>query len=139
MSIPLAAIGPAILETIGFNPQGFDYRSNARWPGQGVFGGGIVYQRTGMGEEAVTVRLACRPHVMGGLGQYAVLKQVHQLQQVVPFIRLGMGMTADMLGDVAVRDVSHHEEKIAPDGLGYRHEFEAELLFVGREITGVSL
>jgi phage protein U len=139
MTFPLACIGPAILETIGFNPQGFDYKSSARWPGQGVFGGGVVYQRTGMGEERVHVRLACRPHVMGGLGEYAVLKQIHQTQQVVPFLRLGLGMVADMLGDVAVTELSHTEDKIAPDGLGWRHEFEADLLFVGREIGTVSL
>jgi phage protein U len=128
---PLAAIGPAILETIGFNPQGFDYSAQARWPGQAVFGGGLVYQSTGMGEETLMVRLACRPHVMGGLDQYQILKQVMIAQEVVPFIRLGMGLVADVMGNVAVRSLSHHEEKIAPDGLGYRHEFEAELVFVG--------
>jgi hypothetical protein len=68
-----------------------------------------------------------------------VLKQIHQTQQIVPFIRLGLGMIADVLGDVAVKELSHTEDKIAPDGLGWRHEFEAELLFVGREIGVVTL
>ena len=139
MTIPLAAIGPATLEVIGFNPQGFEYKSEARWPGQGVFNGGIVYQRTGMGEQSITVRLACRPHVMGGLNEYALLKAVHEAQEVVPFIRLGMGMVADVMGDVFVRNLSHQEEKIAPDGMGWRHEFEAELVLAGREIGGVTL
>jgi phage protein U len=134
MTLPLAAIGPAILETIGFNPQGFEYRAQARWPGQAVFGGGLVYQRTGMGEESVLVRLACRPHVMGGRDQYQILKEIMLSQQVVPFIRIGMGMLADVLGNVAVRDLSHTEQKIAPDGLGYRHEFDAELIYVGDEL-----
>lgn len=136
--IPLACIGPAILEVIGFNPQGFEYRASARWPGQAVFGGGMVYQRTGLGEAVVTVRLACRPHAMGGLGQYAALQQIRETQQVVPFIRMGAGFSADVMGDVAVREISHTEEKLAPDGLGQRHEFEAELLFVGPEFGTAS-
>jgi phage protein U len=138
MTFPLARIGPASLETIGFNPQGFEYRASARWPGQAVFGGGIVYQRTGMGEQSIVVRLACRPHVMGGLANYRILKQIMLTQQVVPFIRLGMGMVADVLDDVGVRDLSHIEEKLAPDGLGYRHEFDAELIVVGREFGTAS-
>lgn len=136
MSIPLCAIGDAILEVIGLNPSTFDYRSEARWAEHAVFDDEPFYQPTGMGERVLTVRLAARPHVMGGMAQYARLKGHHEAQDVVTFIRLAASFAGEVMGDVAVRRLSHTEEKLAPDGLGRRHEFQAELLFVGRRAGG---
>lgn len=134
MSQILCTIGAAILEVIGLNPKEFDYKSKANWPNQAVFGDDPFYQSTGMGERIVTLKLACRPHEMGGLDQYAILKQHHENQDVVMFMRLindAEGMVGETLGQVAITDLSHSESKIAPSGLGYRHEFEASLTLMG--------
>ena len=138
MSIPLAAIGNATLEVIGFNPRSFDYSSESVWVGHQVFDDEIYWQPTAGGEETLTVKLACRPHVMGGLDQYERLKAHHKARDIVPFIRLVGGWSGEMIGDVAIRKLSHTEEKIAPDGIGYRHEFDVSLILVGRRAGGFS-
>ena len=91
MSFPLCAIGDAILEVIGLNPQRFEYRSEANWPSQPVFDGEPFYQPTGMGPRVQQLRLAARPHVMGGMENYAILKAHHEAQDVVDYIRFAGG------------------------------------------------
>lgn len=140
--MPLCAIGNAILEVLGLNPSTFDYASDANWPSQAVFDEEPYYQPTGLGARAMTIALAARPHVMGGLEQFEALKRHHEAQDVVPYIRLtgvaigGFFQIGRVGGDVAVQHISQSEKRLAPDGLGYRHEFEAKLLFVGRRAGG---
>lgn len=128
----MCAIGSAILEVIGLNLQRAGYRSEAHWPEQVVFDDEPFYQPTGLGQRLITLRLAARPHVMGGMENYAALKDHHEAQDVVPYIRLVGGL----VGEVAVFRLGHEEEKIAPDGIGRWHEFEVELLIVGRTAGG---
>lgn len=136
MMMPLAIIGDAILEVIGFNPSEFDYSSEAEWVGHKVFDGEMFWQPTAGGEQTLTVKLAARPHIMGGLIQYAVLKQHHIARDVVPFIRLTSGWAGEMIGNVGVRRLGHTETKLAPDGVGRRHEFEVGLILVGQMAGG---
>ena len=137
MSIPLCAIGSAILEVIGLNLQKVGYRSETHWPEQAVFDDEPFYQPTGQGPRIITLHLAARPQVMGGMENYVALKAHHEDQDVVPYIRLASGLVGEMMGEVAVRRLGHEEEKIAPDGIGRRHEFEVELLIVGRTAGGL--
>ncbi|GJD97878.1 phage tail protein [Methylobacterium iners] len=137
MSIPLCAIGDAVLEVIGLNPQGFEYRSEANWPSQAVFDDDPFFQATGMGERVITLRLAARPNVMGGLDQYAILKEHHEAQDVVGYIRLAAGYVGEIGGEVGIRRLGHTEEKIAPNGVGHRHEFSIELVLLGRRSGGL--
>lgn len=131
MSLPLGAIGGATIEIVGFNPSEFSYRSEALWPDEKIFGREPLYQPTGMGERVLTVRCACRPHVMGGLANYAALKAHHERQDVVPYIRMGAGLVGEVQGMVFIRTLGHEERRLAPDGRGYRHEFDVELVFAG--------
>lgn len=136
MSAPLLAIGNAIVEAIGLSPTSIGYRSEAHWPHHDVFGDGPFYQPTAMGERVHNLRLAARPHVMGGLGNYAVLKAHHEALEAVPFIRLTAGLIGDVGEDVAITRLGHTEERIAPDGTGRRWEFDVELKIVGRQAGG---
>ena len=139
MSHPLCAIGGAVLEVIGLNPRAFEGSQEANWPAHEVFGEEPYYQPTGLGERTMKVRLAARPHMMGGLGAFAALERHLQTQDVVPFIRLtGIGPrpAGRFMGDVTVRRLSSKEEKLAPNGVGWRWEFDAELLFVGAREGG---
>lgn len=135
MSLPLALIGSAVLEVIGLNPTGVDWSGEANWPGHAIFDSEPFYQPTGRGDETTTLTLAARPHVMGGLGNYEMLRSHWRRQDVVPFIRLS-GMVGQYLGDVGVKKLSAHEERLAPDGIGRRWEFTAELLHLGRHAAG---
>jgi len=131
MSHPLAAIGSAVLEVIGFNPVEFAYRSEALWPDEKVFGREPLYQPTGMGERCLTLRCAARPHLMGGLDSYAALKAHQERQDVVVYIRMAAGLVGEVAGMVFIRTLGHKEERLAPDGRGRRHEFDIELVFAG--------
>jgi len=135
MSGPLALIGAAVVEVIGLNPSKFDWRGEANWPSQAIFGQNPLYQPTGLGDQVTTVTLAARPHVMGGLGNYEALRSHFRAQDVVPFIRL-VGLIGVYEGDVGIRSLSSTEEKLAPDGVGRRWEFTAELLHVGLLAAG---
>ena len=137
MSGPLCAIGGAILEVIGLNPQSYGYRSEANWAHRDVFDDGPFYQPTGMGERRHQLRLAARPHVMGGLEAYAILKRQHEALEAVPYIRLSGGLVGEVGEDVAITRLGHSEEKIAPDGVGRRWEMDVELTVVGRRSGGV--
>ena len=136
MSGPLCLIGDAVLERIGLNPQGIDYRAEARWAAHEVFDDEPFYQPTGMGGRKLLLKLCARPHVMGGMGNYAALKAHQEAQDVVPYIRLAAGFVGEMMGDVGIERLSHAEEKIAPDGIGRRHEFTVELILMGRRSGG---
>jgi phage protein U len=138
MSLPLALIGSAVLETIGFNPQGFEYAGEAIWATHLVFDEEPFHQSTAGGEETETVYLACRPHVFGGLQNYEALKSDMRKREAVPFIRLTRGFRGSYQGLVGVRSLSKAERKIAPGGMGYRWEFTAELLYVGRQAGSVA-
>lgn len=130
MSHPLAAVGGATFEILGLNPGEFDYAAEASWPSDQIAGRGPLYQATGLGERVLTIAAMARPHVTGGLGSYAALKALMESQQVVPFVRLGANLVGEVAGAVFVRHLRHREGKQAPDGVGYKHEFEFELVFV---------
>ena len=128
MSQPLCSVGSARFEVIGLNPQAFDSRSEAVWATEEVMDAAPLYQPTGMGEEAILLIAACRPHVMSGDAAHAAMMAHHRRQDVVPFLRMGAALSADMLGMVFVRTVAVLEEKLAPDGRGYLWSFEFELV-----------
>jgi phage protein U len=130
MSQPLALVGPATLEVIGFNPQGFGWEGEANIAAHPVFDSDIYYQPVSGGEEVETLHVACRPHVFGGLGNYEALKGIMKSRKPVPYIRMS-GLVGGYRGLVLVRRVSKDERKIAPDGAGWRWEFMAELVFAG--------
>lgn len=135
MSQPLAIVGSAIAEVIGMSPMGFAEVAEANWASHGVFGGERYYQPASLGDNVTTLHLACRPHVMGGLENYAALKRHCRQLEPVPFIRMS-GLVGGFQGMVAVRTVSKEENRIAPDGTGYRWEFTVELLHIG-EMAGM--
>lgn len=130
MSHPLCALGAATFDMIGLNPRDFDYDSEAHWPDLPVFDGPPFYQATGLGERILVVKLAARPHVMGGMDQYAIVKGHHERQDVVPFIRLAAGYVGEMMAEVAITRLGHREERLAPGGVGRRHEFILQLKVV---------
>jgi len=139
---PLCAIGAAVCEIIGLTPLSFEGASEAIWASQPVFDSDPFFQPTAMGEETITLSLATRPHTHGGLDQWAILKQQQRARKPVLFIRLVGSIEAfaagEVMGMVAIRNLSKREEKLAPDGIGWRHEFEVELVKVGENagLTG---
>jgi phage protein U len=135
MPLPLALIGPATLEVIGLNPQGFDWSGEANWAAHPVFDSEPFYQPVSGGEESATLHLACRPHVYGGLENYQALKRILRTREPAPFIRMS-GLVGGYQGLVGVRRLSSSESRIAPDGTGWRWEFTVELLFVGASAGG---
>lgn len=135
MSLPLAMIGEAMLEVIGLNPQLIDEDGAAVWAGLKVFDDDVFWQPTANGEKTITLRLACRPHVTGGLDQYEALKRVRDAREPVDFIRM-IGSSAEYQGRVGVRRVTRAERKLAPDGRGWMQEFSCELVVMGRNSEG---
>ncbi|MBX3545607.1 phage tail protein [Chelatococcus sp.] len=131
MAIPLCALGDAVLEVIGLNPQGFDYQSEAVVATQTVFDDEIFVQPNAMGERVMRLRLATRPHVLGGLDQYQIIKRHHEARDIVLYLRMTAGVVGEVGGNVIIRRISHREERLAPDGVGRWHEFDVELLYVG--------
>ena len=132
MSHPLALIGDATLEVIGLTPLGFAEVVEANWARHAVFDAEPFYQPVSGGDDVETLHLACRPHLMGGLENYQALKRHCKAREPVPFIRMS-GLVGGYQGLVAVRTVSREENKIAPDGTGWRWEFTVELLYVGAQ------
>jgi len=136
----LAVIGEATLKVIGLGPQEIIREAEANWPSQQVFDADTFYQPTGDGEVTMTLRLATRPHTHGGLEQYAALERHRKNRDVVMFMRLSAASSGlpvgEVLGNVFVRSLSSREEKIAPDGIGWRYEVEVELVFCGEMMTG---
>ncbi len=131
MSGALIALGSAVLEVIGLNPQSIDWSKEYHWPGRPIFGSSPLYQATGTGDEILCLRLATRPHVMGGLDQWAAIQAQADAQAVIPYIRLNGDMSGSFMGNVGIKRLSSSERKLAPDGMGYRWEFTVELLNLG--------
>ena len=135
MSAPLAMIGAAMLEVIGLNPQGIDEDGEATIAELAVFDDDPFLQATANGAEKFTLKLACRPHVMGGLDAYEILKTQRRAREPVPYLRM-YGFSAEFEGLVYIRRMSRSETKIAPSGMGWRHEFSDELIKLGRNSEG---
>lgn len=135
MSGVLCTIGGATLKVIGLNPQEFERTIEAEWADESVFETGPFYQPTAEGARTMNVRLVTRPHTHGGLEQYAILEQHCRNRDVVLFMRLSAVASGlpigEVLGNVFIRSLSSREEKIAPDGIGWRYECDAELVFCG--------
>ena len=142
MSGPLCVIGNCVAERIGLNPREYNYDGQATIARHAVFDDEPFYQPTAPGEETVTITLATRPHIMGGLQNWEALRAHMKGLDVVPFFRMfgletGGGFPmGSFVSDVVVRHVTGAEKKSAPDGLGYQHEFTAELLFIGSRAGG---
>jgi len=142
MSGPLCVIGDCVAERIGLNPRDYKYDGQMVVATHQVFDDEPFHQPTAMGEEKITVTLATRPHVFGGLQNWEALRRHMKAREVVPYFRLygmetGGGFpVADFVGDVLVQHLTGSEGKQAPDGLGFRHEFTAELLLVGSRAGG---
>lgn len=132
----VAVIGSAIVEVVGLNPQEFEEESEGLWPHSTVFGDGPFYQDTGSGEAKLRLKLAARPHLMGGLDAFEALKKHERARDVVPYIRIGGALAGSVIGEVAVKRVKRVESKLAPDRRGRRHDIEVELLLVGSQASG---
>ncbi|MCO5083412.1 MAG: phage tail protein [Rhizobiaceae bacterium] len=115
----LFSIGGAVLYTVGgLNPQRVRKASESRVPGHAVQGG-MEYQKTGMGERAITVEARTVPQVMGGLDAYAILEAQHEMQAEVPFIRLHGNYLGISGGLVLIRSLDADEDRPHPfDGVG---------------------
>ncbi len=131
MSGALILLGGAVIERIGLNPQGIDWEIEAHWPNRSIFQSRPLYQPTGLGEEITRLRLAARPHVMGGLNNFYALQAHARNQDVIPMIRLNANFSGSYLGNFGIRRLSSHERKLATDGVGYRWEFAVELINLG--------
>jgi phage protein U len=131
MSGALIALGAAVLEVIGLNPQGIEWEKDYHWPGRPIFGGSPLYQPTGFGDETLTLQLATRPHIMGGLDQWAILQAQADALLPIPYIRLNGDLSGSFMGNVGIIRLSSWERKLAPDGMGYRWEFSVKLLNLG--------
>lgn len=135
MSGALIMLGSAVLERIGLNPQGIQWDLECHWPGRPIFQGSPLYQPTGLGDEVVRLQLATRPHVMGGLDQWSTIQNHARNQDVISYIRLNANFSGSFLGNVGIRRLSSGEQKLAPDGVGYRWVFSVELLNLGFQGT----
>lgn len=133
MSQPIALIGSSVVDVIGINPLGFSENMEANFALHRVFGADIYVQPVGGGENVETLNLACRPHVHGGLNNYLLLKELCGTRMPVPFIRMA-GLVGSYSGLVVIQRISREENRIAPTGIGYRWEFNIELLYVGQNI-----
>ena len=137
MTLPLALIGPAIVEVIGINPTGFGANMEATFARHQVFGSELFIQPVGGGENVETLNLACRPHVHGGLENYSILQGLCRARLPVPYLRMS-GLVGINNGLVVIQRIGRDENAIAPTGIGRRWEFTVELLHVGNA-TGVGL
>ena len=127
----LVAVGAAVLEVIGLNPQRIGARSEGRAPGHATFTG-MDYQLTGLGEQTIRLEFATVPLVMGGLDTLEILRAIFRSQAVVPWLRLGASYAATLEGIIVVRSLDVDEERIHPfTGVGRTVHGEAELLIVG--------
>ena len=141
MSHPLMAIGAAIVEVIGLSPTEVGRKGEGRWIGLDTFGGSPFFQPTGLGEQTLTLSLAARPHVTGGLDTVATLEMHRDNQDAVPVIRLtagafGIAPGGEFLGMYGVRRVEPTESVIAPSGRGHRLAVEVELVALGQAEGG---
>lgn len=115
---PLISIGGAVLHVIGLNPQRLSFSSEARFPAHPT-PSGMSYQKTGLGPQALTIEAKTFPHVTGGLDAYALLKVHHELQSIVPYLRLRGNYFGQASGMVGIETLDTDEERLHPfDGVG---------------------
>ncbi|GLR51285.1 phage tail protein [Shinella yambaruensis] len=114
----LISIGGARLSVIGLNPQRLSSSSEARWPGHAT-PSGMSYQKTGLGPRTLTIDAKTFPHVTGGLDAYAILQAHHEMQSVVPYMRLRGNYLGQASGLVGIETLDTDEERLHPfDGVG---------------------
>ncbi|MCB5203951.1 phage tail protein [Neorhizobium sp. T786] len=132
----LLSIGGAILYTIGLNPQRLSYSSEARFPAHAV-PGGLVYQKTGLGPELLTIEAKTLPHVFGGLDAYAILKAHHKTQATIPLIRLRGNYLGEASGLCVIEALDADEERLHPfDGIGRQVDVTIGLILLPRSMAG---
>lgn len=133
-------IGAAVFRVIGAGPTKITDKRSANWPEQEVFGGEPFIQPTGLGARTLSLSIATRPHELGGLDAFALLKAYRDALEPQPVLRLtlgaGLAPGGDYLGLWAVTSFEHEESKIAPSGIGWRHEGTLELKALGELATG---
>ena len=128
----LASLGSAILKVKGLNPQRIATTSEARVPGRAVWGG-MDYQSTGLGEAHTRLEVVTYPHVIGGLDALDYLRQYHEQETVVNYIRMSNAVTflGRMMGQVRIRNLYIEETKLHPiDGIGRKVNVEVDLVYV---------
>lgn len=131
MTTSLIALGAAVLEVVGLNPQKIGSRSESRVPVKATFES-VDHQLTGMGEKTIRLEFATVPLIMGGLDTLAVIRSIHESQTIVPYLRLGAHYAATLEGLVVVRSLDVDEERLHPlTGVGRIVHGEAELVLVG--------
>lgn len=126
----LLSIGGAILYTVGLNPQRLSYSSEARFPAHATQGG-MRYQKTGAGDERMTIEAVTFPHVVGGLDALAILKGLHRSQMIAPMIRLRGNYLGLPAGLCVIETLDYDEERLHPvDGIGRQVEVQAGLILL---------
>ncbi len=136
MTTSLIALGAAVLEVVGLNPQKIGSRSEGRVPVKPTFSG-VDHQLTGMGEETIRLEFATVPLIMGGLDTLAIIRSIHRTQAVVPYLRLGASYEATLEGLVVVKSLDVAEERLHPlTGVGRIVHGEAELVLIG-EVSAI--
>ncbi len=138
----LVSVGGAVLKVVGLNPSGIGQRSESRVPGKPTFRG-MDYQLTGMGEERIRLRFITAPLIMDGLDVIEVLRLLHRQQAVVPWLRMGSGYAASVMGLVVVQSLDVDEERLHPfTGVARIVHGECEMVVVGdagAAMSGVSI
>ena len=134
----LIAIGGAVLYTVGgLNPQRVSFASEARFPGHAV-PEGMIYQRTGLGMQTISIEAKTFPHVMGGLDAYAVLRAHHEAQAVVPFIRLRGNYLGQSSGLCVIETMEADEERLHPfDGVGRQVDVMLGLILMPANLSTI--
>lgn len=126
----LISIGGAILYTIGLNPQRISTASEARFPAHAI-PGGLHYQATGLGERSTTIEATTYPHVMGGMDAYAILRAHHELQAMVPLIRVSGNLKGLSSGLCVIQTLEADEERLHPfDGVGRQIDVSIGLIMM---------
>lgn len=134
----LISIGGAQLYTVGgLHPERVSFASEARFPAHAT-PSGLSYQRTGIGEQSLTIEAQTAPHVFGGLDAYAVLRAYHEIQAMVPLVRLQGAYLGLSSGLVVIQSLESDEEKIHPfTGVGRRVDVILGLLIMPQSLAGV--
>lgn len=124
----LLSIGGGMLNVIGLNPQRLSFSSEARFPGHPT-PSGMSYQKTGPGPRKLTIDAKTWPHVTGGLDAYAIIKAHHDMQSIVPLIRLRGNYRGQASGLVGIETLDTDEENLHPfDGIGREVEVTMGLI-----------
>ena len=137
---PLISIGGAVLHVIGLNPQRLSFTSEARFPAHPT-PSGMSYQKTGLGPQTLTIEAKTFPHVTGGLDAYALRKVHHEMQSIVPYLRLRGNYLGQASGLVGIETLDTDEERLHPfDGVGREVDVTVGLiLFPFSTLSGMDL